>query len=96
MSNFLQDQGEFRGTAVRLPVRARGTDAPSQIKGLRRDAQRKRTFSGWKLNNLVSWLLDAFPFAARAAAWPGKTFSFVKHIPAHKTFGRGYDQPVPL
>jgi hypothetical protein len=36
------------------------------------------------LNNLVPWFLNAFSFATRAAAWPCKPPSAVKHIPAHK------------
>jgi hypothetical protein len=35
-------------------------------------------------NNLVSRLLDAFSFATRATARPGKPLSLVKQIPAQK------------
>jgi len=47
-------------------------------------------------NNPVSRLLDAFPFATRATARPGKAFSLVKYIPARKTSGGNYDQPARL
>ncbi len=47
-------------------------------------------------NNLESRLFYAFPFTTRTAARPGKAFSLVKQIPAHKALGGNYDQPVPL